>query len=277
MDRTSRAAGAALLAALGGCAATVADFRMSSVGAGEAAIGGRLTILYNGNDFTQNCLATFGDERYKLSPGGIVLFHVARGWTSLSRIDCKDTSMQHVRIRGAHFYARGDGWVTDFGDVAITWNNAGGFKATSMFGLVGALIDESGDDGAATVEVGPPVGEVRDAFRTQTRDDGRWVAQPLSQPAARALPGEAAPAAGGPGYFCASGPGERAAVSVCEREQPACEHARSVLGAAVGACARTATAWCFASAGTLRCAQTQAACDAQNKSAVGADRCGEQY
>ena len=276
MDRKSWAPGVAL-AALAGCATTVADFKMSSVGSGEAAIAGRLTIVYNGNDFTQNCFVDFGEYRYKLSAGGIVLFHVPRGWTALSRIDCKDSSLQHIRIRGAHFFARGEGWVTDFGDVAVHWSNSGGFKATSMFGLVGALIDESGDDGTATVEVSAPAAEVRGTFRQQTGDDGRWVAQPLSQPAARGLPGEAPDDdASGPGFFCTSAPGG-SAVSYCERDQAACEHARSVLGGGLPACTRAATAWCFASAGKLRCSQTQAACDAQNKNAVGSDRCGEQY
>jgi len=170
------------LAVIGGCATTSADFRLSKVAHDEAAIAGRLTIIYNGKAFTENCLATFGGSSIKLSEDGIVLFRVKKGWTQLERLDCKDGSNQHVTIRGAGFFAQGDGWVSDFGDVAIMWQTTGGFKVSSIFGLIGAAIDESSDDGTATVEISSPAAEVREAFRRQTGVDGRWVVQQLTRP-----------------------------------------------------------------------------------------------
>src|SRR6185503_3264722 len=155
---------------------------------------------------------------------------------------------QHVRIRGAHFLARGDGYVTDFGDVAISWHTVGGFKVANMFGLIGAIVDESMDDGAAIVEVKPPVVEVRAAFRQQTGGEGRWVVDQLSQPAShdpqpdgdRAAP----PPPEGGGFFCTHASSPRGELSVCERDQPACEHVRGVLGPSAAACAPAETAWC---------------------------------
>jgi hypothetical protein len=275
---------ALVVATCAACATTSADFRMSSVGATDAAIAGRLTIMYNGQIFTENCRAHFGPEMIQLTHDGVVLLRVPKGWTSLWRLDCKDSSNQHVRIRGAHLYAHGDGWVTDFGDVAVTWHGAGGFKVSSLFGIVGGLIDEASDDGVASVAVKPPVAEVRDAFRRQIGGDGRWVTQPLSQPGgllAVPQPDDDAPSLapmGQRGFFCASASG-RSGLSICERDLATCEHARAVpVGAKLAPCVASETAWCFAGGGRLACSQTEAACTVRrDRARVGSDLCGEQY
>jgi len=177
--------------AAAGCVTTSKDFKLSKVGPREAAIAGRLTIVYNGQIYTENCSASFGGRKLKMARDGIVLFVVPAGEVSLERLDCQDVSNQHVGIQGVHFVARGGGVVTDVGDVAVTWEAAGGFKATALFGLIGALIDEASDDGAATVVVRPPVAEVREAFKAQTGVDGVW-SEPLvpvvTKPLARAKP-----------------------------------------------------------------------------------------
>lgn len=169
-----------------GCATTSADFKLANIGKDEAAIAGRLTIVYNGQTYTENCYATFGGRRLKMTKDGVVLFIVRRGHTALERLDCEDVSNQHIEIDGVHFVARGDGVVTDFGDVAVTWEAAGGFKASALFGMIGAIVDEASDDGVATTVVRPPVAEVREAFKAQTGVDGVWsqtLVPMLAQPA----------------------------------------------------------------------------------------------
>jgi hypothetical protein len=261
------------------CATTSADFRMPQTSAPEAAIAGRLTVMYNGQIFTENCRVTFGDRTLKLSPGGIVMLRVPRGWTSLVEMRCKDSSDQHVRLRGAHLYARGDGWVTDFGDVAVNWQVAGGFKVSTLFGLIGGIVDEATDDGVATIAVKPPVSVVREAFRRQTGSEGQWVVQPLSQPLdlrAAAVPDTPALELGQRGFFCANSSG----FSVCERDLAACERARAVAaGGRLAPCVASETAWCFSFAGRLACSQTEATCRSRRDRARGgaADLCGEQY
>ena len=278
-----RIAVAALVAAAG--CATTADFRLSKIAPDEAAIAGRLTVIYNGKIFTENCHVVFGDGKFKLSPGGIVLYSVKKGWTSLERLECNDGGGQHIRIRGAHFFARGDGWVTDFGDVMITWDAAGGFKATSLFGMVGGMVDEAIDDGEASVDVRPPAVEVRDAFRRQTGVEGRWTVQQMSQPKngiRQDQPDASDPtvrtATAQQGFFCASSP-ERSSRSVCERQQAACERARKVLASwKLASCTPAETAWCFVTEGSLRCSATQVACDGQLDNAPRrSGLCGEQY
>jgi hypothetical protein len=216
----------AAVAAAAGCATTTADFRLADVKQQDAAIAGRITVLYNGKLYTENCEVRFGQARFKLSPGGVVLFRVQKGWNSLERLECDDTSKQHIEIKGAHFLARGDGWITDFGDVAITWQAVGGFKVSSMFGLIGALVDAASDDGVAVVESQPPVGEVREVFRKQTGTEGRWNVQQLSQPATRLASEPRRPPASSAaprGFFCTTIAGSAANASVCEREQAACD------------------------------------------------------
>lgn len=165
-----------------GCATTSSDFRMDSLTAKDAAIAGRIKVVYNGKSFTENCSATFHGRAIRLDREGIVLFKVDKGWTGLERIDCVDVSNQHVRFEGARFHADGNGWVSDFGDVLVTWRAPGGFKASAMFGLIGAAIDEASDDGKAQIDVGVPAAEVRAAFRRQTGAEGRWVERPMSKP-----------------------------------------------------------------------------------------------
>jgi hypothetical protein len=272
----------ALAAAAGtACVPRSTDFRLSKVGRDEAAIAGRIAIIYNGALYTENCQVTFGGNKLKLSADGIVLLQVQKGWMALERLDCKDTSNQHVRIRGAHLYARGDGWISDFGDVAIIWATPGGFKASSLFGLIGGIIDEASDDGVASVEVKPPVAEVRQAFQRQTGVEGRWAVAQLSQPRnaiEHADPDEPSATAGPRGFFCARAV-ERSSLSVCEREQAACERTRSVLNASgLAPCAPAETAWCFVAKGVLRCAATEASCKARpDRAEPSSTLCGEQY
>jgi hypothetical protein len=164
-----------VIAAATGCVMTSAEFKLKNVGPGKAAIAGRLTIIYNGKIYTENCRAWFGAGTLQLSSTGIVLFVVPEGEIALERLECKDGSLQHVQIKGVHFVAR-PGVITDFGDIAVTWEAEGGFKASLLFGAIGGAIDAMSDDGIATVAVHPPAAEVREAFRVQTGVAGTWSA-----------------------------------------------------------------------------------------------------
>jgi hypothetical protein len=276
----------AALVGTAGCVVKSTHFRMSTIAPDEAAIAGRLTVLYNGRILTEQCFATFGGSQLGLSSDGIVLFRVKTGWTSLERLACKDGALQHIRIRGAHFYARGNGEVTDFGDVMITWDAAGGFKATWLFGAAGGLIDSVIDDGVVSIDVRPPAAEVRDAFRRQTGIEGRWTVHQLSQPTSRLAQNSAgsddrqAPAAPAQAkFFCATSPTGRDYRSVCERQQSSCVRARTVLASwKLPPCTPVATAWCFATDRKLHCAENKEACDAQSMTGPPiSDTCGEQY
>lgn len=275
-----QAASLVAIAAVGtGCAVTSADFRLASVKSDEAAIAGRLTVMYNGRIYTDNCRAQFGEQAIKLSSDGIVLFKVHKGWTALQRLECDDTSKQHIRIKGAHFFARGEGTVTDFGDVAITWAAAGGFKVSSLFGAIGAMYDMSTDDGVASVAVQAPVAATRDAFHRQTGVEGSWHVSQMSQPVhAPDAPPPAvdadAPATGPRGFFCVGG----GRIELCERDQASCERDLRMLREPAAACAAHDTAWCYARDGRLRCLASQQACHALlPQELTDRDNCGEQY
>jgi len=272
------------VAAAGGCATTT-SFRMSSVGPTEAAIAGHLKLSYNGKIVAENCHVTFSGHVFHLKADGIVLLPIEKGWASLEQVVCLNagilwretllpgSTMMRLPVPGAHFFARGEGSVTDFGDVTIAW----------------------GDDSVgARIDVGAPAAEVRAAFRRQTGVDGRWVVSLVSQPRSRVeqppRPDDGSGGDGGAprlarphGFFCTSSSPEQDATSFCERTQVGCEHVRSVLGArgtgarGMGACHAAETAWCFVTDGQLRCSETGAACVTARARTVRADLCGEQY
>jgi len=213
-----------------------------------------------------------------------VLLRVSKGWTALQRLECKDTSNQHIQIRGARFIARGDGQVTDFGDVAVTWAAAGGFKVSTLFGVLGALVDQASDDGVATVVVQAPTAEVRAAFRRQTGSEGKWVVEQMSQPVGG--PGVPPPpdnpdlgAPIGSHFVClVPGPGHPG-VPVCVRDQATCERLQGLQrDPGIASCAPASTAWCYVGGEQLRFFATPAACQAHREGQTDAlDDCGEQY
>jgi hypothetical protein len=260
-----------------GCATTSSDFRLSAVGSDDAAIAGRILITYNGEPFNENCWATFGTSQLKLSLDGVVLFSAPKGWVSLGALQCKDGSIQHFRVRGAHFYARGNGWVNDFGDVQIIWVNDGGFKSSTMFGVVGAIVDESSDDGSVTVYVRSSSPDARRAFRRQTGVDGRWSDQPLSEPAYQNGV-DKSNATTAHGFFCTNAPSRRD-VNLCVRDAPGCERLRAAVPIAdMTACTATASAWCYVTVGQLRCYGAREACEAhQAPSKELIDSCAEEF
>jgi hypothetical protein len=281
---------------------------MSSVGPQEAAIAGRLTIIYNGKLFTDACHAVFSSHVIRLNADGIVLLPVQAGWNTLEQLTCQDGSTQHIQIRGAHFFARGGGAVTEFGDIAITWDTRGGLKMVDAIpqaaiafpqttsagqqtagavllaaSVIGLMID-AGDDGAASVSVGPAPAAVREAFRRQTGSEGRWVENLMSQPRNRderppGSPGDPDPRSRrASGFFCTSSPPDLADASFCERSQTGCERVRTALaGRGLGACAASETAWCMVTGAALRCQATRRACEIARERLDRADECGEQY
>lgn len=277
---------AAVAWAAAGCT-TTAGFRMSQVDQHGAAIAGRVIIFYNGRNYNEHCQAMFSGQLIDLAQDGIVLLPVEPGWKSLEQIQCKDGSLQHAKIRGAHFYARPGRRMTDFGDVMITWDTSGGPKVTDGLGLMGAVLD-AGDDGVATIRVGAPYAEVRNAFRRQTGIDGTWDVSVMSQPRYRhmepvrpalAEAGDPAtpPVSRPPRFFCTSTPPEGRIDGYCERDLTRCQRIRTALGARFGACVPAESAWCFTTDGKLRCLETASACDSVRGREQRADACGEQY
>lgn len=133
---------------ISGCATTYKDFNASKVKVGEGVSIGRVSVVYNGAPFNKECeicLSSGGGPCQSLTEEGLIFLNVKIGNSSLRRINCKDHSIHHYTIEDAT-YTQSEG-VTYFGEVKLEWTNEGGFKATDMFGLVGAAISESRNDG----------------------------------------------------------------------------------------------------------------------------------
>ena len=150
---------------------TYKDFKVSQVVENEGVAIGKVNIKYNGKDSNKECfvcLDSVNGPCQKLTEEGFVFLNTSKGAASIRRIACKDTSMQHYNIEGANF-TQSDG-VTYFGNVDIAWTNDGGFKASTMFGAVGAMISESNNDGTINMACSPgKMSEVVAAYEQQTK------------------------------------------------------------------------------------------------------------
>lgn len=163
-----------------GCATTAGDFRLESIGPDEAALAGRVNVLYNGKSYTQNCSVELDGTTYKLDESGLVFFKTKRGPVGLGTVVCMDKSAYHYKFEGARLVAEGRGVVTYFGDATVTWQTDGGLKLSSMFGAIGAAIDASSNDGEAVMAVANNPEPVQSAFVRQVGQSPPWVTRLLT-------------------------------------------------------------------------------------------------
>lgn len=137
-----------------GCASSRKNFKADSVKAGEAAAIGVVKVFYNGKPMKEGCavcLNSVNGPCQKLEEDGLVFQSLPVGQASVRRIVCHDVSGQHYNIEEATF--QNPEGVNYFGEVQLHWTNKGGFKTSQMFGALGAMMDESKNDGKLTMNV----------------------------------------------------------------------------------------------------------------------------
>lgn len=167
----------ATLAVLGlitsGCATTYKDFKTADIKPTDGVAIGKVNIKYNGKNLNKECavcLNSINGPCQNLTDEGLVFKNIPKGEASIRRIACKDTSLQHYNIQGANFQVQ-DG-VNYFGHVDIEWANNGGFKASDMFGAIGAAISESSNDGTIKMSVKEGnLSEIVKAYETHTKQE----------------------------------------------------------------------------------------------------------
>lgn len=164
-----------ILLASAGCATTSKDFKSDSVQANEGAIYGHVKVIYNGQENTDHCSVCFDSVNgpcLKLDQSGVVVMKVDAGETSLRRIACVDTSTYHYNVEGATFVVAPHS-KTYFGDVTVEWSTKGGFKVASLFGAIGAGIDEASNDGTLVMHVSDQGDGAEKAYRSLAGDETR--------------------------------------------------------------------------------------------------------
>ncbi len=174
--------------ALTSCAGSYKDFKPTDVKPDEGAALGKIQVRYNGKPYNGECTLCFVTEEnasaggpcQKLTPEGYVFFAAKKGRNYPRRLECKDTSVQHNAIQRVVFEQGAN--PTYFGQIEVDWKNKGGFKVSSMFGALGAAIDESSHDGELSVRVTPGnAAEVIAAFEKQTGVKSARVQQKIAQ------------------------------------------------------------------------------------------------
>jgi hypothetical protein len=121
----------------------------------EGAVVGRVRVSYNGADLTSKCLVCFRSVNgpcYQLDESGFVAMRLQAGACSIRRIQCDNDGERHFHFETATFEVA-PAAKTYFGDVAISWKNDQGFKPSQLFGLIGAIVDQSTNDGLAALAV----------------------------------------------------------------------------------------------------------------------------
>ncbi len=155
------------------CATTYKDFKTLDVKPYQGVVIGKVNIKYNGKDLNKECavcLNSVNGPCLDLTDEGYVFKNIPKGEASIRRIACKDVSVHHYNIEGALFEVL-DG-VNYFGQVDIEWTNQGGFKTSTMFGLVGAIVSESSNDGTIKMSVKEGnMAEVVKAYEAQTKQE----------------------------------------------------------------------------------------------------------
>lgn len=140
---------------LSGCATGYKSVQPKDAGAEKSVAMGKAHVSYNGKVFTENCsicMNSINGPCQTLDKDGWFVFPLDPGKHQLRRLACHDVSAQHHNFNEVHFeLLSAAGYYV--GDIYFDWQNKGGFKVSSMFGLVGALADESSNDGKIQIKV----------------------------------------------------------------------------------------------------------------------------
>jgi hypothetical protein len=139
---------------LAGCTSTYKDLKPGQVLKDQGVAIGRVKVNYNGMNYTKECaicLTSVNGPCQKLTDEGIFFIHLDKGESNVRRLVCQDKSPQHFNMQGADFVIH-EG-VNYIGDLTFDWRNKGGFKVALMFGALGAIADESSNDGQLKLTV----------------------------------------------------------------------------------------------------------------------------
>jgi hypothetical protein len=132
------------------------NYKPESIARDEGAVIGRVKVVYNGSDLTSKCAVCFrtlDGPCYQLDASGYVAMTLTAGACSIRRIACNADGERHVHFKGYRFDVAPLA-KNFFGDVRVDWQNEhSGFKPSILFGLVGAVVDQSTNDGDATLSV----------------------------------------------------------------------------------------------------------------------------
>lgn len=146
------------LALLGlvGCASTLKDYDEAGMTPEEGAIFGRVTVDYNGAEYTQNCAVCFKTPEgpcFKLSDHGYLLMKLTPGTQPVTRIACLDGEEKQVMFKDVSVKSVA-GSRSYIGAVHFKWTNAEtGVQFSNVWNAIAGIKTEKRTDGTVTYEV----------------------------------------------------------------------------------------------------------------------------
>lgn len=144
------------------CAPTLKTYKPDSMAREEGAVIGRVKVVYNEKDLTSQCMVCFRSVNgscFQMDQSGFVALALRAGGCSIRRIACDVDGERHFDFKGLRFEVAPLA-KTYFGDIKIDWRNDQGFKVSQLFGAVGAIVDQSTNDGEAKLSMIESRGEI---------------------------------------------------------------------------------------------------------------------
>jgi hypothetical protein len=150
-----------VIALLSGCATNRALGNSLETGATDAAIVGRIAIRYNGEDVTEGSALLFNEHMvgtygYSVPKDGWILMSLPARVNHLNRLGFarafKGTFHYDFQSSQTSFNIPSPGQTYYLGHITVEWTGKG-FKPSQMFGVVGAIVDESSNDGTLRLVV----------------------------------------------------------------------------------------------------------------------------
>ena len=182
-----------MLMACAGCA--VGPAQNLNVQPNEAAVIGKISIIYNGDDVTENAQVLFnehvwGSYAYLVPKDGWIVTKLPLGQNNLDRLVfarfLRGVYHHDFTSQQTGFTLTDNQHVNYIGHIVVNWNGTG-FKPSQLFGLVGAVIDEMSSDGQLQLAVKNEQPEAVRKVKEQYGIDAPLVASLVGGQAAVAL------------------------------------------------------------------------------------------
>jgi hypothetical protein len=148
-----------LAAACAGCATK--PLSSLQVASNEAAVIGRVRIVFNGDDVTDGSLLLFNERKwgtytYKVPSDGWIITKLPLGSASIARISfakfMQGNFFYDFTPEQTGFNLGSSQNVYYMGDLVVDWTGRG-FKPSMLFGPAGAIVDQMSSDGTPKMAV----------------------------------------------------------------------------------------------------------------------------
>ncbi|MEN8174349.1 MAG: hypothetical protein ABFS23_01210 [Pseudomonadota bacterium] len=154
------------------CATTSESIDVSKTSNAEGVVIGKITVTYNGVDFTEYCILSFNEREsntFAVEKDGMIIHKLPKGDSTIRELFCAKYGWDSVRYifkNPPSFRTYGNGSVTYIGDIEVDWRTANEIKTSGYFGLIGYAITKDDVDGILEYRVNSNLPETKAIFES---------------------------------------------------------------------------------------------------------------